>query len=264
MTLGDIAQIEHLPEDEGAAPGHPLDIAGAHFEMVRRTGRGQQHFLLARRQHRLQFGAIHRPVRQHPALPATGLSGQRQGGGVGVDHPAPRIDHQHRVGQLLQQQVARHRQQVEQAHAEDQEGEGHQGEGEAEGRGVEAEQGPAVDHIAEVGGPGHAGDQHEGQVMAAMQTLAGQGGAGHHRQAEDHEDIDVDGHGIEQRAVVIADRRARTIVHRQGAGAVEQLVPGIAQGHGRGDQRAQAQQQEATQPQGFTDAVDELPEEYRP
>ncbi|MNP54913.1 hypothetical protein D3C76_1495120 [compost metagenome] len=68
--------------------------------------------------------------------------------------------------------------------------------------------------------------------MAAVQASAGEGRTGHHRQAEHHEDIDVGRHNIEQRAVVIADRRAGRAVHRQGAGAVEQLVPGIAQSHG--------------------------------
>ncbi|MDT4862721.1 hypothetical protein FQZ97_973900 [compost metagenome] len=100
--------------------------------------------------------------------------------------------------------------------------------------------------------------------MAAVQAVTGQGGTGHQRQAEHHEDIDVEGHGIEERAVVIADRRAGRAIHRQGAGAVEQLVPGVAQGQAGRHQRAYAQQQEATQAEGFADAVDVLPEEHGP
>ena len=212
----------------------------------------------------LQICPENRPILQLPALPAAAQVGELQGGWIGLDHAQLRINHQHRIEQSIQQEVTGHRQQVKQPYANDQPGKRHQGKGKTEGRRVEAKEHPAKHHVTDIGNPGHRRDEDKRQVMTAMHAITDDGRTQHHAHAEGHKQVDVGGGSVEQRSVLIANRRAWLIAQWRRTRAVEQAVPGVAQGHQPDQHRHHGQPQGATQRQWLTHAVDVLPEENGP
>ena len=157
-VLGDVAQ-HHQPADRGLPVGH------GHHRRLEAAGRPLpgHHQLLGqpvggRRRVADRLGRLGQQLGQRVAdRLGQGEAEEPLGRRVGVDHPAQRVEHQHRLGDGLEDQPAGHRADAEQPEPEQPPDQHQAGHGEQERGQVDPPERPDVEVVEQVEAAGHPG-----------------------------------------------------------------------------------------------------------